>query len=1106
MYLRIRLIIFVLLGIFSLQSAYAKGPKAKPYRKREIVEARFGNAQMQALLTRAYNFAAEVRKSVVGQDRAAMAAQLRLVQYLENFGTRTKEPIALHLIGLPGIGKSALLDVLEKLGIGIVRVDAQAYADPGVDLTSLRQEIKNTVERYRGKPMIVLFDEIDKVPEIVRGGGGAEVTSPLIGMMNQILTEGKMSWGTGGEVVNLSNAFVVSAMNLSPEEIERFSEEVLKKKKSFYDFTIEDFRLFDEWLKSEQAAKYKVLSHLFRSNTVSRLAPNAVIVKPISEEDYRMIIRIGIEAAVYIANSKGRKDKRIEVTYSESLIDYLYKRVVFPASGARETVTKTNSLTQQLINFATRAHNGDKSSLAIPRQIRLEGDQNLDHALIQITPRYRRGTEMFDKPSFTVPVEYNGDLGSFVRPPEVSVAPPKVPASKSKYASGERPVTQKEILEARFPRGRKATKGLAKKLNQEIFGQEEMADVIESELSAFAGRSGPVKKNPPFKIIAGFPGIGKSEIVNLSSQFTEIPIVRLNLQAFSSEDGGILFLKTLHSAIGTVLGGDLGRDKKFILLLEEMDKIFEIDPQTGKFIDRPVMTYIKDLMNSGFLDAPVPSTTSGTERLKIDIRNAYTFITMNFAVDRFGFEADPRLTTIEDLMKVWRTLKTRLSDMKKLLGSMFLPDTVNRILPRFLIMRPLTREAHQKIVLKTVREVVDTRLIDPKTGRNLGQIDVRLSADYKEYLYRESVVPSEGGRKTSITVDQHLVYDLEEILKKIPRSSQFAKRPITIEIDFREASSAVVARVKLATDGKDVKGIEIYNRAVELNFPSLKVKGKVPQKRLFIAVHEFGHAYAAVRLGRRIDYVSVVPPKNGLLGYVRYTDGDADAARTAQSLFVEIYTALASRAMERIFTSDNPRDQASVQKISLASSQDIADATTKLWAYIYEAGLDPEGGVINRRGVNGGQYPVFSDIPAEEVEKLSHILKKIENYIVDDFLESHSREWYVEKVTNLAKAGGLDEKEFYELLDRPLENPESSESLGERSLLDKIFEKVIAGDNSKEALADRSYRDGDTGTTAEENLQRANEFLRGALSELLHGGPKVRSAGLLNSSCPISMK
>lgn len=1058
-------------------------PPQAPYKRHEIVNARFGAAERRAMIRRAYHLKSEIEAAVVGQDRVGQATQDRVVQYLENLGSRTKDPIALHLIGLPGVGKSAILDVLERLGIPVVRIDAQAFAvsDPAQALSNLGSQLWHAIneQKANGTPLIVLFDEIDKVPELVRREGHLqEVTSPLIGLLNKFLTDGKANFpGSSGAILDLSNALVISAMNFSPEEIELFSRDALGGAKNFYDYSVDDFARFDEWLRKDPSARPKVLSRLFRSNTVSRLYSNTVIVKPLEMKDYRQIARINIEGAIKSATTGLSADKKLTVTFSEAYVDFVTERTVYAPSGARDTVIKANALTEQLINFGARLKGEDEHSLSQPRAIVLDYDAATDRAVVRVTPQYRRGKVTVAGDLFSVAVDYDTDSRSFVTPTEVAIFAPVIERKPLKSQDPNRQPTKKEIRESRFPKKQKALKGLAKKIDGRLIGQEEYSRLLEQELSSFMARTGRITKNPPFLVISGFPGIGKSALVELAAEYAEIPIARVNMQAFSSSGDATLggFISALREA--TSQAKRQSKDGKIIVLLEELDKVFEIDPQTGAFVDRPVMNFVKDLLNDGVIRYRSPDYGMTT----IDVRDAYNIVTMNFAVDRFGFEADPRLTTIEDVLRAWQRLKSRPADIKKVLGSMFLPETVSRIMPRFVVMKPLDAEAYEKIIELQVGQVIKNRLYDPQ-GRNKGQVSVKLTAEYRRYLFQESVIPSEGGRHTVLTSQQRIAVDLENALAAIPQSDDWADRPLEITLDYKPKTTTVVARA-IPTDGKPspTGGAEkrrvIYRREVSLTFPSLQIEGRIPRKRLITSVHEFGHAMTGIRLGRRFEYATVVPPQSGIGGYVKFRN----VSMTANSMLAGVYATLGSRAMERIFLSEDPLSKSSVLDITAGASSDIQQATMTLWNMIYELGFDPGGGTIERTGAN---YATFASLSAKDVEGIGLILRDMEDYLVADLMRAHPREWYIQQIETFARIGGTTEAEFYGMIDFPFPG-EALAEFGDPSALDAAFGSSIEAipHDLKRAM---EYRQGLMGTTAAENLKNARAAFESAVHERLH--------------------
>lgn len=1086
-----------------------------PYKKQDILNARFGKKIRQELLKKAYQLQDSISRSVVGQDSVAKILQDRLVQYLEGLGSRDKDPIALHLIGLPGIGKSAIVEELRKLDIRIIKVDAQTYSGQQTDdhLHGLLSNLRNALSQQSrsGAPLILLIEELDKAAEITGESGQKNPTSnPLIGLVNQMLTDGKIEYENSNRgFLDVSNVMIITTMNFSPHEIETFSSEVLGGQKNFYDFTINDLNRFDQWIRSIPSARSKVLSRLFRPNTVSRLVPNTVILKPLSEENYRQIIRNNIDQSIEKLQVGKNSSKRITVRYTDQYVDFLLKNVVFPPSGARETVIKVNELSEQLIHFGTKMRGKEDVSLVQPRLITLDYDASSNQLKISVTTRVLHSGKTVDGEHFSFAVDYDLDSRSLSRPQGLVTDPSKIKTGIPVAEKKPKHITKKQILSVRFPTEQKKMKGLAAKIDEELIGQTDYTHLIERELTAFAGRSGPVKKAPPFLVLAGFPGIGKSELVRLSGIHADLPIARVNMQGFTGSDSSTLsaFITALDEAIYQSVGSS--PDAKFILLLEELDKVFEINPNTGEYVDRPVMNFIKDLLNDGYIDYQYRTSADRDGILvKIDIRNAYNIITMNFGVDRFGFEADPRLTTIEDVLEGWRAISSRPADLKNLLSSMFLPETVSRLMPHFKIMKPLEEQDYARIIEIQAQKVIHDRLYNEE-GQNRGLISLYLTAAYGNYLFQESVIPSEGARNTALVSRQRISLDLEEALKNIPRRSKLATSPLMIILDFDPESSEIVAiaapnHLLEDAQGKEIEGQIIYQREVELTFPPLEIQGKIPRERLETSIHEFGHAFIGVRLGKRFEYTTVVSPKSGVGGYVRFTL-PSHSGDTGNTLLADICAGLGSRAMERIFLSEHPLDHTSVLDIGTGAVGDIQNVTESLWNFIFEYGFDPEGGTIERSGiVNQMKYAHFSDLEPKDVNALGLILRDIEDYLVTDLLKAHSRQWYADRIKKLAMAGEASERDFYRMINYPYPG-ENEIDLSDTLILKNSFGDSLEDlpEKVKKVMQSRQSR---TRTTAAENFKKVREFIIERIHERLHSSSTAemnsrKNIQALNGQC-----
>ena len=158
-------------------------PPSARYQKDQITEARFGGEQKQAFLNKAIELYKTLSEKIVGQDRVILALQERLIQFVETFGTRSGEPISLHLVGFPGTGKSDIVNVLETLGFEVYRIDAQnasVYDLMELEIKSNRNDI----------PPILVIEELDKATERVSGDfQKADQSQRLIGAFNEVFSD-----------------------------------------------------------------------------------------------------------------------------------------------------------------------------------------------------------------------------------------------------------------------------------------------------------------------------------------------------------------------------------------------------------------------------------------------------------------------------------------------------------------------------------------------------------------------------------------------------------------------------------------------------------------------------------------------------------------------------------------------------------------------------------------------------------------------------------------------------------------------------------------------------------------------------------------------------
>ncbi|MCB0362082.1 MAG: hypothetical protein KDD35_05155, partial [Bdellovibrionales bacterium] len=529
---------------------------------------------------------------------------------------------------------------------------------------------------------------------------------------------------------------------------------------------------------------------------------------------------------------------------------------------------------------------------------------------------------------------------------------------------------------------------------------------------------------------------------------------------------------------------------KFIVLLEEIDKIGEIDPFGGPK-DRPIITVVKDIIDRGRASATTKEQMSIVEHI-VQVSDAYIFATMNFDGKIFDFKADPRLTTARDMIKAWEHIEANKASLKEVLEKMFRPDTISRFLPITHVIRPLEAQHYFQVINAQIEKIIRERFSDSE-GKDNGKIEIRLSESYQNYLFRETVIPSEGARYTVDISRRLLNRDLENALTHLPRYLRSV--PLSIQFQFLSDSSTVFATVQ--PRDKSHPETEVFRTPVQLMFPDPRIFGKLPADRVLNAAHEFGHAYTAVRLGLRIEVVSSVSPMSGVGGYVKYSGNNSEA----MAFIARVYANLGSRALERIVLSAKPLQKRSVMDITSGSTSDIEKATETLYTALFKLGFDPNGGTVDAQGGKPDRhdkYVDFAELPYKTVERLGEILREMEDFLVQDLLNANDIEWYKDKILKLARTGIVDETELYQLLEYKAPGREGN-SPGLLSRVYEVFGNEILDIDTDETRAARVFRQGSEMRTARDNLKVYVNVFERILENSLHQNNAQR---MPTDSCP----
>ena len=207
-------------------------------------------------------------------------------------------------------------------------------------------------------------------------------------------------------------------------------------------------------------------------------------------------------------------------------------------------------------------------------------------------------------------------------------------------------------------------------------------------------------------------------------------------------------------------------------------------------------------------------------------------------------------------------------------------------------------------------------------------------------------------------------------------------------------------------------------------------------------------------------------------------------------MLADLMVTIGSRAMERIFASRHPAQQSSVLEITPGSKLDIAQATSLMWQIVYQLGMDPGGGVIERSGLKGDENDdylhrnyLFEPLSDDKVHQLSMVIRDLEDYLVTQLLRIHDTNWYFERISEFAKQAVLTEEQFYQLLEYPFPG-ENEIFIGARTRTSREFQNLIESDPDSVVRA-REFKQ-KNGNTAAENLSGAMKVFESSLNTRMH--------------------
>ncbi|MCB0356272.1 MAG: hypothetical protein KDD40_04655, partial [Bdellovibrionales bacterium] len=447
----------------------------------------------------------------------------------------------------------------------------------------------------------------------------------------------------------------------------------------------------------------------------------------------------------------------------------------------------------------------------------------------------------------------------------------------------------------------------------------------------------------------------------------------------------------------------------------------------------------------------------------------------------------------------WRKIIKTPDSLRSMLSTMFIPETVNRLMAnRFYVTKPPDKHAYRNIIKRELNTLNQELFLNSKNEKNVAGLRIVLSKNYIDnYLLQEAVIPSEGGRQSAQTVNTILRRDMLKALREAIKNPILKNNTALITLDYVPRSKKGPATIKASaklTDPKSMKVISgakkhnLFTAEVKLRFPSVEEFGEMSLSRILVSGHEFGHAMAFVLTGNRFEYVMGVSPIPNAKGLVKSRDINTF---NSGKLISDLMVAVGSRAMERVMLAENPTDPMSMLDSSQGPGGDIEMATETLWSIIYQLGMDPMGGVIDRMGLGGSHHNevdqrrvYFSELPNERIEQLGFILRDLEDLMVHLFLQTHDKDWYIEKIIQLAAKGSMEESEFYKLIDYPFPG-ENNFFFGEELKLHPLIVSKTPKEPASVVEA-REFIQGSSQRTAMQTLKLVRSYLQESIVKHLH--------------------